>query len=291
MTDADRLQEILKIGTAAAERFMDESLAAGGACDICAGLLDGSEATWRTARAVELDIIVFSGSEAASERRDYGTDWAVCRACEPLVAQGDPYALARYVAGLDTPRRTALARLSKEEALAFLSEVERDLVTLYTAVYQAGWKRVDGVAHRRGPITSKRQGLDRARQILAQAHAINRMRTADSDKMSERERLDSRRRSIGLYLEVEALDRQHALGIFDEREQAELRYFEERSNLDVERLAAQERAARIAARAERREPDAHPEGTRCACGKAARINGMCKPCARAAGVLGKGKSI
>lgn len=286
-----RAQEALDAGQAAATKWLQENIDAGGVCDFCSHPFTGHESTWITDHEVSASFTItdHDGQEATTVN-DYGLAWAACAKCDPIIASKDPAGLAAFVMSQRLPREPPNT-LTREQLLELRLEAEKDLVILYSALYANGLHRVQGVASRRRPPTTGQQAFERCRVVLARAAALNNARGAAGT--TDLEKYKSRRLVVSLYIEAEQIDRAFKLGVFSDENRATLAALEAANRRASEDVASDARAERLAERAARRPADVVQEGTKCSsCKKRpARVNDLCKRCARETGLLAKGKSI
>lgn len=289
MNDRENVKRALDAGTASADAWLNRNLLDGGVCDFCARPLDGNEITWMTNDNVKVSFgAIVDGEIVTGEERNYGRGWAACPTCDKIVEKRDPEALAAHHAEYGIAHLT-LAPRAGEDREQFFADVHRDLVQLYTVVFEAGLHRIGNVLAGRHEPHDRDEAMEQLSAICLRARAMNEQR--NRIEMTDEELVASRRHVLALYGDAIRLDERWHIGIFDPSARAAFAVLEAANSRLLEEVNEQRRAQRIADRAARRAPDVKQEGTRCQCGKAASVNGMCKKHAREAGVLPKGKPV
>lgn len=270
--------EILGDAIGAAEDHIAGNLAAGGVCDYCGGPLDGYETVWISDRDTKVRFLILGdeGETLGDAPRDYGKAWAACRTCDPVVALRDPQKLVDLVADGAVASGFPTARVTSFDDYAV--GVRRNLFVVYTEMFRNGLKRVDIT---RVVPSSRDEALEQTRVLVTQAQLIVRRPGPGHVALH--------RRAVFMLEYAAKLNDQWHLELLDQADRDQLAGMRKLVSLEVNADARVQRRARLQARAAGRAPDVTPTGTLCSCGRAARVNGMCKKCARATGELPKGK--
>lgn len=275
MTARDALQAGLK----AADEYTARNILHGGVCDFCGSEFDDDEVLWQTTTPLRARwIVIGKDGERAEEMRDYGTTWACCPTCDPIVATGDPAALVAHV--------------GEAGGWAKDGETRDDLLTLYTALFQRNIRRVTLQTVRRR-VRTREDALIVFKANMEQATALRQalLVTSEASQLERHTALAASRRVLALYVNCEKLDRDFKLGLFDHEDREELARLRRGSSWLTEAGYQLDRRVRLEARAEARPEEKPMTGTLCANGdgRPARVNDLCKRCAHDAGLIPKGK--